>query len=306
MAEVIYDILDRKDPPSNAVARAMIPHFSPFQPPEPDDLPLPNFDNDHASLQPDASPPAGPEPETIDTATTPDIPYSWTRIPRVSGMNRLAREWTTSYNPAPLAYTSPTSSAASEDSASTSPSEEAELALEDCCAPHEMAFAAGLPDITVYPQTLRAALNTPHHLYWWKAVCTEFENCENRQVWTILQKSNVPKGRKIIGNRWVFARKDDGRYRARTLAKGFSQIPGQYFQENHAPVINDTKYHLILVLKLLFGLKSKYWDGFSLWYFRRRNLHAISWWLWKVFTNRKREGVSAKDHCFLLLKSLYG
>jgi Reverse transcriptase (RNA-dependent DNA polymerase) len=123
-----------------------------------------------------------------------------------------------------------------------------------------MAFAAGLPEITVYPQTLRAALNTPHHLDWWKAVCTEFENFENKQVWTIVQKSNVPKGRKIIGNRWVFARKDDGRYRARTVAKGFSQIPGQYFQENHAPVINDTTFRLILVLKLLFGLKSTQFD----------------------------------------------
>jgi hypothetical protein len=30
MAEVIYDIPDRKDPPSNAVARAKIPHFNPF------------------------------------------------------------------------------------------------------------------------------------------------------------------------------------------------------------------------------------------------------------------------------------
>jgi hypothetical protein len=75
MAEVTYDIPDRKDPPSNAVARTMIPHFNPFQPPEPADLPLPNFDNDHASLPPDASPPASPEPEKFDTATTPDVPY---------------------------------------------------------------------------------------------------------------------------------------------------------------------------------------------------------------------------------------
>jgi Reverse transcriptase (RNA-dependent DNA polymerase) len=175
-------------------------------------------------------------------------------------MSRIAREITTSYNPAPLAYTSPTLSEASEDTASTSPSEEAELALEDCCAPHEMAFAAGLPEITVYPQTLRAALNAPNHPDWWKAVCTEFEKCENKQVWTIVQKANVLKGKKIIGNRWVFARIDDGRYRARTVAKGFSQMPGKDFQENHAPVINDTTFHFILVLKLLFGLKSKQFD----------------------------------------------
>jgi hypothetical protein len=48
-------------------------------------------------------PPASPEPEILDTATTPDLPYSWTRIPRVSGTSRIERELTTSYNPAPLA-----------------------------------------------------------------------------------------------------------------------------------------------------------------------------------------------------------
>jgi Reverse transcriptase (RNA-dependent DNA polymerase) len=117
-----------------------------------------------------------------------------------------------------------------------------------------MAFAAGLPEITIYPQTLRAALSSPHRQDWWKAVCTAFGNCENKKVWTIVKKSNVPKGRKIIGNRWVFARKDDGRYRARTVAKGFSHIPGQYFQED------DTTFHLSLVLKLLFGLQSKQFD----------------------------------------------
>jgi hypothetical protein len=33
MAEVTFTLPDRKDPPSNTVARAMIPHFNPFQPP---------------------------------------------------------------------------------------------------------------------------------------------------------------------------------------------------------------------------------------------------------------------------------
>jgi hypothetical protein len=79
MAEVICDIPDRKDPPSNAVVRAIIPHFNPVQPPEPEDLPPPTFDNDHASIKTDASPPDRPEPEILDTATTPDVPYSWTR-----------------------------------------------------------------------------------------------------------------------------------------------------------------------------------------------------------------------------------
>jgi hypothetical protein len=138
MAEVTYGLPDRKYPPSDAVARAL------FQPPKPDDLPHPNFDNDNASIPPDASPRASPEPETLDTATTTDEPYSWKGIPRVSGMSRIARELTTSYNPAPLASTSPTISDASKDSASTSPSEEAELAIEDCCVPLLLVFLKSL------------------------------------------------------------------------------------------------------------------------------------------------------------------
>jgi hypothetical protein len=104
-----------------------------------------------ASIPSDASPPGSQAPEIIDTATPPDEPYSWTRIPRVSGMSRIARELTISYNPSPLASTSPTISVASVNTASTSPSEEAELALADCCAPHEMTFVAGLPEISVFP-----------------------------------------------------------------------------------------------------------------------------------------------------------
>jgi Reverse transcriptase (RNA-dependent DNA polymerase) len=56
-------------------------------------------------------------------------------------------------------------------------------------------------------------------------MCTEFKNMHNKQVWTIIPRSS----RKIIGNRWVYVQKDDGRFRARTVAKGFTQIAGKYF-----------------------------------------------------------------------------
>ena len=72
-------------------------------------------------------------------------------------------------------------------------------------------------------------------------MCTEFENIEKKNVWQIVEKSKVPESRQIIGNRWVFVKKDDGRFRARTVAKGYNQIPGKDFQENHAPVVNDRK-----------------------------------------------------------------
>jgi Reverse transcriptase (RNA-dependent DNA polymerase) len=78
--------------------------------------------------------------------------------------------------------------------------------------------------------------------------------------WKVILKSDVPTKRKLIGNRWVFARKDDGRYRARAVAKGFSQVPGKDFQENHAPVVNNATFHLVLALMVLSKLEVGQFD----------------------------------------------
>jgi hypothetical protein len=46
---------------------------------------------------------------------------------------------------------------------------------------------------------------------------TEFPNCEEKQAWVIVPKSKVPKGRKIIGNCWVYVEKYNGTLRSRTV-----------------------------------------------------------------------------------------
>jgi Reverse transcriptase (RNA-dependent DNA polymerase) len=85
-------------------------------------------------------------------------------------------------------------------------------------------------------------------------------NMEHKQVWEITPKSSIQTRQKIIGSRWVLARKDDGCYRARCIAKGFSQIPGKDFQENHSPVTSDTTLHLLMVIKTIFKLEAGQFD----------------------------------------------
>jgi Reverse transcriptase (RNA-dependent DNA polymerase) len=85
---------------------------------------------------------------------------------------------------------------------------------------------AHLPEYDSNPQSDAQALLSKKSKHWWKAMITEFLHCEEKKAWVIVPKSKVPKGRKIIGNRWVYAEKDDGTYRSRTVAKGFSQVPG--------------------------------------------------------------------------------
>jgi Reverse transcriptase (RNA-dependent DNA polymerase) len=68
--------------------------------------------------------------------------------------------------------------------------------------------------------------------------------------------SFMPPGRKIIGNRWVYNKKDDGTLRSRTVAQGFSQVPGQDFTDSHAPVITDLAFRLALIIRIMMKLRT--------------------------------------------------
>jgi hypothetical protein len=82
-------------------------------------------------------------------------------------------------------------------------------------------FNAHLPEYDSNPQSAAQALLSKKSKHWWKDMITEFLNCKEKKAWAIVPNSKVPHGRKIIGNHWVYAEKDDGTYRSRTVAKGF-------------------------------------------------------------------------------------
>ena len=158
------------------------------------------------------------------------------------------------------------------------------------------------------PVTYHQAKVHKNYIEWWKAMCVEFNNMETKGVWKIQPKSELPPGRKVIGNRWVFAKKDDGRFRARTVAKGFSQIPGKDFEENHAPVVNDTTLHLIIAIKTLLKLHAGQFDIETA--FLYGDLEED---LWMAFPDGyedylKMHGIEkqAKTHCLKLEKAIYG
>ena len=56
----------------------------------------------------------------------------------------------------------------------------------------------------------------------WKKAC--LEELESLRAWKVFELIDLPKGRKVIKNRWVFNIKQDGRKKARLVAKGFSQV----------------------------------------------------------------------------------
>jgi Reverse transcriptase (RNA-dependent DNA polymerase) len=70
----------------------------------------------------------------------------------------------------------------------------------------------------------------------------------------------MPHGRKLVGNRWVYTEKYDGTYRSRTVAQGFSQVPGKDFTDSHAPVMTDLAFRLALIITVLKKLRTRQFD----------------------------------------------
>ena len=82
----------------------------------------------------------------------------------------------------------------------------------------------------------------------WKAACNE--EMESLHKHDVFELTDLPKGCKTIGCRWVFNVKGDGHKRARLVAQGFSQV-GVDYNELFSPVVQFKSVHLLLTLAAL-------------------------------------------------------
>ncbi|KAG8786664.1 hypothetical protein FRC15_010949 [Serendipita sp. 397] len=89
------------------------------------------------------------------------------------------------------------------------------------------------------PKTLREAAKSSEWNEWNAAMGEEMDQLTKMQTWELVEP---PVGRKVIGCRWVYAKKynEDGqvtKHKARLVAQGFSQIPGIDYTDNYSPVV---------------------------------------------------------------------
>jgi transposase InsO family protein len=99
------------------------------------------------------------------------------------------------------------------------------------------------------PSTRKAALRSAHAVQWQAAMEAEMASMRDLQVYTLTSR---PRGVNVVSSKWVFSVKcKDGwvsRFKARLVARGFSQQAGVDFTETFAPVLKYKTLRLILAL----------------------------------------------------------
>src|SRR6266436_6182710 len=101
-----------------------------------------------------------------------------------------------------------------------------------------------------FPQSLKEAKELPEWPEWEKAIQSKLNMLCEKGTWKMAE---LPEGRKAIGNQWVFTKKFDNqgklsRYKARLVAQGFSQIPGQDFEATFSPVMRMDSLQTLLAI----------------------------------------------------------
>ena len=106
------------------------------------------------------------------------------------------------------------------------------------------------------PQTYQQAVTSPDSQQWLEAINAEYKSLTDNETWELVER---PRDRKLVSCKWVFKvkRNADGtvdRYKARLVARGFTQTEGVDYHETYAPVVKMTSIRVLLSIVAIHDL----------------------------------------------------
>ena len=96
------------------------------------------------------------------------------------------------------------------------------------------------------PKTYRQAVNSHDHSNWHKAMEDEMNSLKDNNTFDLVP---LPEGKNTVGGKWVYNIKESANgtksFKARYVAKGYSQIEGIDYSETFAPTANLTSVRVL-------------------------------------------------------------
>jgi hypothetical protein len=119
-----------------------------------------------------------------------------------------------------------------------------------------------------------------------------------QKVWEIIKKEDIPEDRRTINCKCFFKMHQNVIFRSRLVICVYSQILRIYFNESFVPVINDVRFRIMLIAKLIWDLETSIVDVET--EFSYGELQE------EIYMNVPEVMSYDSKNCLLLTKTIYG
>ena len=104
------------------------------------------------------------------------------------------------------------------------------------------------------PFTYEEAIGSENRNSWENAMKSEIDSLEANDTFTVVQR---PEGKHVVDGKWVYNVKeanDEVRFKARYVAKGYSQVQGINYDETFSPTVNMTSVRILAQLAVQYDM----------------------------------------------------
>ncbi|KAJ8709817.1 hypothetical protein PYW08_000038 [Mythimna loreyi] len=104
-------------------------------------------------------------------------------------------------------------------------------------------------------------MNSSEREEWCKAMEDELQSFHENEAWELVEK---PSGVRVVNCKWVYKKKlnsdNSVRFRARLVAKGFTQLEGIDYKETFSPVLKYSTLKLLFAISVNLDLSIRHFD----------------------------------------------
>jgi len=158
------------------------------------------------------------------------------------------------------------------------------------------------------PLTVVEAMASEHAVEWRAAMDEEMANLARFGCFERVNRSDAVKHGKLVKSKWVFKVKYNSdntvqRFRARLVAKGFTQVPGSDFYETFSPVFSYTSLRTVMAIAVDRDMRLDIWDLKNGFIQQRLDVDNMYMECPDGYSKDMPDGSPAALHC---MQSIYG